>query len=141
MNDTIIDNQELALKEKIKVFFTRTIRKTKTDICPVKDMLAGSLDKWSLFVLYNLGYHQVMRFNQLKHRIEGISSRMLSLTLKKLEKNGLVAREVYAEVPPRVEYQLTEFGRGFSERVIDLSQWYLENYHESGYCDCMEGGE
>lgn len=138
MEDTLVDNQAFTLKNKIKLFFTKTIKWGETEHCPVKDMLAGSLDKWSLFILYNLGYHEVMRFNQLKHRIDGISSRMLSHTLKRLETNGLVSRKVYPEVPPRVEYRLTDFGVGFSEKLIDLSQWYLEHHAGAGSCECVD---
>jgi DNA-binding HxlR family transcriptional regulator len=102
------------------------------EFCPIRDVLANSLDKWSLFVLYNLGYNQVMRFNELKKRIDGISSRMLSTTLKKLEANDMITRMAYAEVPPRVEYRLTDFGKDFADRIIDLSQWYLESYERKG---------
>ena len=128
MERTIADNQELIHKEKIKVFFAKTLKYDSQDFCPIRDVLANSLDKWSLFVLYNLGYNQVMRFNELKKRIDGISSRMLSTTLKKLEANGMITRMAYAEVPPRVEYRLTDFGKDFADRIIDLSQWYLDNY-------------
>lgn len=138
MKNTIVDNQAVALKEKIKLFFSKTMRRDSNEICPVKDMLATSLDKWSLFILYNLGYNNIMRFNELKHRIDGISSRMLSLTLKRLEKNGLIARQVYAEVPPKVEYQLTAFGRGFADKLIDMSQWYVENYSGDTTCQCVD---
>ena len=137
MEDTLVDNQAFTLKNKIKLFFTKTVKSVPSDHCPIKGMLAGSLDKWSLFILYNLGYHEVMRFNELKHRIDGVSSRMLSLMLKKLESNGLVARKVYPEVPPRVEYRLTTFGVGFSDKLIDLSQWYLQNHAKAGRCECI----
>lgn len=128
MERTIADNQEVILKEKIKIFFSKTLKYDAQDFCPIRDVLANSLDKWSLFVLYNLGYNQVMRFNEMKKRIEGISSRMLSTTLKRLEANGMITRIAYAEVPPRVEYRLTDFGKDFADRIIDLSQWYLDNY-------------
>ncbi len=132
---TIADNQAIALKEKIKIFFANTIKQKESTFCPIKDMLAASLDKWSLFVIYNLGYHKLMRFNALKFRIDGISSRMLSITLKKLEKNGLVDRFVYAEVPPRVEYKLTDFGSAFADKLIDMSQWYVEHYQDRTQSD------
>ena len=130
MERTIVDNQELIVKDKIKVFFAKTLKYDNQDFCPIRDVLANSLDKWSLFVLYNLGYNEVMRFNELKKRIDGISSRMLSTTLKKLESNNMVSRVAYAEVPPRVEYRLTDFGKDFADRIIDLSQWYLDNYEQ-----------
>lgn len=128
MSETIVDNQQIVLKEKIKEFFSTTLPNSNSDLCPIKDVLANSLDKWSLFCIYNLGYYHTLRFNELKRRIEGISSRMLSRTLKKLEKNGIVSRKIYAEVPPRVEYSLTDFGSDFADKIIDLSQWYLDQY-------------
>lgn len=130
MKHTIADIQGIVLKEKIRQFFTHTVDIRSQTFCPVRDLLSASLDKWSLFIIYNLGYNQTMRFSQLKGRIDGISSRMLSVTLKKLETNNVLTRKVYPEVPPRVEYQLTEFGKGFAERLIELSQWYIDNYPE-----------
>ncbi len=123
---TIVENQELILKEKIKKFFVRVIPSNKTEPCPIRDMLAPSLDKWSLFIVFNLGYNEVMRFNELKKRINGISSRMLSTTLKRLEQNNIIIRTVYAEVPPKVEYRLTEFGKGYADKLIDMSEWYMQ---------------
>lgn len=137
MKRTNVDNQPLMLKEKIKVFFKKSVAMRKIDLCPVKNILATSLDKWSLFVLYNLGYNQTMRFNELKNRIDKISSRMLSLTLKRLEQNNLIMRKVYAEVPPRVEYSLTPLGQGFTDKVIDLSQWFIDQSEVQMQCQCM----
>ena len=130
MERTIVENQQVILKEKIKNFFTNVILESKEGPCPIKDMLAPSLDKWSLFVVFNLGYNGVMRFSELKKRVRGISSRMLSITLKRLETTGIVVRTVYAEVPPRVEYQLTPIGEGFSERLIEMSMWYVGQIRE-----------
>ena len=125
MKRTNVDNQGLVLREKIKDFFVEIMPKNSYDPCPIRDMLAPSLDKWSLFVIFNLGYNDIMRFNDLKRRIDGISSRMLSTTLKKLESSDLIVRTVYAEVPPRVEYQLTELGAGFADKLIDMSDWFI----------------
>lgn len=123
---TNTDNQSLELSEKIKFFFTEVLPINNQSMCPIKDVLAPSMDKWSLFVIFNLGYKKNLRFNQLKKRIEGISARMLSITLKRLETSGIVSRTVYAEVPPRVEYQLTDFGEGYSLKMIELSQWFVD---------------
>lgn len=130
--ETIVDNQGLTLKKKIRGFFMDHIVQYEDQPCPIKNVLASSLDKWSLFIMYNLGYFDTLRFNQLKSKINGISSRMLSATLKKLEANHIVHRQVYPEVPPRVEYKLTPFGKDLTDRVIDLSQWYLEEYPKLG---------
>ena len=127
MKVTKADNQSTSLKNKVALFFTKSItRKKKNGFCIVKDAMSVVTDKWSLFVIYNLGYYEVLRFSVLKSNIRGISSRMLSVTLKKLEANQIVKRKVYAEVPPRVEYELTEFGIQLAEKTIDINQWYLD---------------
>ena len=124
---TKVDNQHLRLKNKVKKFYlvTKSCIHQKGS-CPVKDILAPSTEKWSLFAMYNLAFNGVMRFNELKSRIKGISPRMLSVTLKKLEEGGIVSRKIYPVVPPKVEYELTEFGYAYSERLIDLNLWLFE---------------
>ena len=76
--------------------------------CPIRNILARICDKWSLLVLYTLKQEPVMRFNMLQKNIPDISQKMLTTTLRTLEDDGFVTRKVYAEVPPRVEYSLTE---------------------------------
>lgn len=127
MKVTNADNQQVRLKNKVEVFFKKALLHRRTiGLCPTKDLMATTLDKWSLFVLYNLGYYKTLRFNELKKNIRGISSRMLSVTLKKLEQNGTIRRTVFAEVPPRVDYELTDFGSEFTEKILDLNDWFLE---------------
>lgn len=131
MKVTNADNQELRVKNKVKVFFNRAMvnRKNK-GFCITRDVMAVLLDKWSLFVIYNLGYYKTLRFNELKTNIRGVSSRMLSVTLKKLESNGVVQRKVFAEVPPRVEYTLSDFGLELVEKTVDLNDWFLNRFEE-----------
>ena len=93
-----------------------------------RDLLAIVLDKWSLFIIYNLGYHEVLRFNKLKKYVPGISSRMLSVTLKRLEDAKVITRKLYSEVPPRVEYRLTDFGKEMTIKVIDMSDFVVDRY-------------
>src|SRR5438874_13353383 len=76
----------------------------------IKEVLTRIGDKWSVFVVTLLG-NGTMRFTELQRSIEGISQRMLTLTLRQLERDGLVERVVYPAVPPRVDYSLTELGR------------------------------
>ncbi len=115
------------LKNKVENFFVKSIANRKhTGVCLVKDVMAMVTDKWSLFVIYNLGYYEVLRFSDLKKNIRGISSRMLTVTLKKLENKNVLERKVYAEVPPRVEYRLTKFGEQLAEKTIDINTWYLD---------------
>jgi len=127
MKVTKTDNQDLILKNKVEIFFKRSINNKKNrGVCVVKDIMSVVTDKWSLFVIYNLAYFQVLRFNELKKNIRGVSSRMLSVTLKKLENHDVITRRVYAEVPPRVEYTLTPFGKELADKAVDLNTWFLD---------------
>jgi DNA-binding HxlR family transcriptional regulator len=93
-------------------------------ICPVRDVMDRIGDKWSLLVILQLGAAEhTMRFNELRRHIAGVSQRMLTVTLRSLETDGLVARTVYAEVPPRVEYCLTPLGYSLLEAVVALGNW------------------
>ncbi len=90
------------------------------------DILNRIGDKWSVMVVGHLT-QKTMRFNQLRHSIGGISQRMLTLTLRNLERDGLVTRTVYPEIPPRVEYQLTELGRTLTAPLDALWNWAAEH--------------
>ncbi len=127
MKVTKVDNQGPKLKNKVALFFRKSIaNKKNTKVCIVKDVMALVTDKWSLFIIYNLGYYDILRFTELKNNIRGISSRMLSVTLKKLENRQVIERTVFAEVPPRVEYMLTPFGKELAERTLDINSWFLD---------------
>ncbi len=95
----------------------------------VKDVLARVGDKWSLYVVVNL-YEEALRFNELKRRIEGISQRMLTLTVRGLERDGLVTRTVYPTNPPSVSYALTATGQTLLEPVLALVQWAVSHRAE-----------
>ena len=84
-------------------------------------------DKWSLLVIGTLRDER-LRFSELRRHIPGISQRMLTLTLRQLERDGLVTRSVYAEVPPRVEYELTERGGTLVTVAIELAEWSVQNF-------------
>ena len=129
---TKTDNQHLKLKKKLKKIYNMSLGCSYEDDCPVRGVFAPAVDKWSLFCLYNLAYNEVLRFNKLKAYVPGISSRMLSVTLKKLEAAGLVEREVYAEVPPKVEYRLTKFGYEFAKRLAELNIWTFQQRQKLG---------
>ena len=88
----------------------------------IKEVLARVGDKWSVFVITLLG-ERTMRFTELLRSIEGISQRMLTLTLRQLERDGLVDRVVYPIVPPRVEYSLTPLGTTLIEPLVALAGW------------------
>ncbi len=87
-------------------------------------MLVG--DKWSVLVVVMLG-NGPRRFNELKRAVNGISQRMLTLTLRGLERDGLVTRTVFPTIPPRVDYELTELGRSLFGPISALGAWAIEN--------------
>lgn len=97
--------------------------------CPVRNVVAQIGDKWSLLILFAL-VDGSDRFNALKSRIEGISQRMLTQTLRDLERDGYVNRTVYPEVPVRVEYALTELGRDLVKPLYELVCWADDHQEE-----------
>ena len=94
--------------------------------CPVRDVLDRVGDKWSVFVVTTLR-EGPKRFSELKRAIEGISQRMLTRTLRGLERDGLVRRTVYASVPPAVEYALTDRGETLLGPITALFEWAEAN--------------
>jgi len=95
--------------------------------CPaVRDVLNRVGDKWSVQVVGMLGDGK-KRFSELRRSIEGISQRMLTLTLKGLERDGLISRTVYPTIPPRVEYELTKLGRSLLTPITGLGKWAGQN--------------
>ena len=97
--------------------------------CPSREILEHLSSKWSLLVLHCLS-EGVHRFSELKTKIEGISEKMLSQTLKTLEQDGFILRTVYPIVPPKVEYQLTILGSQAVEKVNELIFWIERNLSE-----------
>ena len=98
------------------------LERTPTN-CHAREMLVRVGDKWSVYIIHVLGDAGTLRFNELRSRVEGISQRMLTVTLRGLERDGLVARTVYPEVPPRVEYSLTRLGKTLRQLVRGLVEW------------------
>ncbi|MBV1866651.1 MAG: helix-turn-helix transcriptional regulator [Marinosulfonomonas sp.] len=100
--------------------------------CPVRPLLDRLADKWSLLIITRLSEAPdgKYRFSELKRVVEGVSQRMLTITLRNLERDGLVTRTVFAEVPPRVEYQLTPIGHSFMEPASALIKWMVTNWPE-----------
>jgi DNA-binding HxlR family transcriptional regulator len=101
---------------------TDTLDHGSQDCRAVNSVLARVGDKWSVLLIVLLS-DKTLRFNELKRRIGGISQRMLTLTLRGLERDGLVTRTVYPTVPPKVEYRLTEMGRSLWAAVEPLGLW------------------
>jgi DNA-binding HxlR family transcriptional regulator len=100
-----------------------------SDCRGVASILARVGDKWSVFVIMLLGGGP-RRFNEIKRMVGGISQRMLTLTLRGLERDGLVTRTVFPTIPPRVDYELTDLGRGLSQPVQALGMWAADHRTE-----------
>ena len=100
----------------------------RMDACPVRDVLSRLGDKWTMLVLVTLKANGTMRFCDIQKTIGDISQRMLTVTLRSLETDGLIVRKVYAEVPPRVEYNLTETGCSLMPHIESLVGWALVAY-------------
>ncbi|MFW0717452.1 winged helix-turn-helix transcriptional regulator [Pedobacter sp. N23S346] len=98
-----------------------------TGQCPIRNVLDRIGDKWSMLVLLILGSTNKMRFNELHKGVGDISQKMLTVTLKTLEADGLVKRTAFPEIPPRVEYNLTERGRSLIPHLKSLTQWAEDN--------------
>jgi len=122
---TKADNQYLDIEERVNKIFSP--ERGSMQFCPVKDILGHFADKWSIFTILALGKREKLRFNELKEMVEGISQRMLTVTLRSLEENGLVERKMYQEIPPRVEYWLTPLGRSLLEKILELASWSSMN--------------
>ena len=98
--------------------------------CPIRNVIEKFGDKWSLLVLYQLHDKGTLRFNELHRDMSDCSQKMLLQTLKRLEQIGLISRQVYPEVPPRVEYSLTARGQSLMPHVSALIGWALEHFDE-----------
>lgn len=100
--------------------------------CPIRHVISRFGDKWSMLVLYTINESEsgVMRFNELRRHMSDCSQKMLSQTLKNLEQSHLIHREVYPEVPPRVEYTLTELGKSLMPSIQSLLEWSIRHFNE-----------
>lgn len=90
--------------------------------CPTRQVIGRIGDKWSLLVLYALSTG-TKRFSRLRYEVEGISQKMLTQTLRALERDGLVARRAYATIPPKVEYSLTPLGESLEDAIAVVREW------------------
>ena len=106
--------------------------KTEYFSCPIRQVISRFGDKWSLLVLYTINETQsgVIRFNELRRQMSDCSQKMLSQTLKNLEQSNLVHRVVYPEVPPRVEYSLTDTGKSLMPFISALIAWAKEHFND-----------
>jgi len=94
--------------------------------CPTRQVINRIGDRWSLLVISALEAG-TLRFREVQHAVGGVSQKMLTQTLRALERDGLVRRDIYASVPPKVEYSLTQLGLGLSERLAGIRVWAYDN--------------
>ncbi len=121
--ETVTENQKVRVAKKIKKMFGHIDYRNPPELCPVRDVLSMASDKWSILIVLYLGYFPVLRFNKLKKYVYGISSKVLSERLKMLEADGYLSRNMYPEVPIRVEYNLTNFGQNYVHKLLELTEW------------------
>lgn len=100
-------------------------------ICPVRYALNILEGKWKLIILYTISVNGTIRFNELQRQINGISNLMLTKTLRELEKDGLVFRVQFNEVPPHVEYSLSNLGKGIFPVLDSLGKWGQELFEDN----------
>ncbi len=117
----------LELQENLKKF-------TCVEECPVRNVIARFSGKWQMLVLCVLAENEATRFNAIGKAIPDISPKVLTDTLKNLERDNLVSRSVYAEIPPRVEYSLTELGRSLMPVIGNIISWAIENFEKVTNC-------
>lgn len=113
----------LPLQENLKKY-------TGIESCPIRNVISRFSGKWAMLILCVLSENEATRFNAIHKALPDISPKVLSETLKSLEADGLIRREQYAEVPPRVEYALTDLGRSLLPIIQSLIGWALEHFDE-----------
>ena len=112
----------LQIEENLKKY-------TCTASCPVRNVISRFSGKWSMLVLCVLAENEATRFNAIGKAIPDISPKVLSDTLKNLEADGLISRKLYAEIPPRVEYSLTDLGRSLMPLLNQLISSTVQNFN------------
>ncbi len=123
--ETIVD---FTVKDAQKITENFLAKKeTGLPLCPVKDIMHTLGDKWSVLVMITLGARETLRFNEIRHAVDGISQKMLTVTLRELESFGMVTREVFPQIPPRVEYTITPLGREFLSHLAGMLEWACAN--------------
>lgn len=98
--------------------------------CPIRQVISRFCDKWSLLVLYTIYANGTMRFGEIHKQMDDISQKMLSATLKRLQESHLIVRKQYPQIPPRVEYSLTEMGSSLMPNILILISWSKEHFEE-----------
>lgn len=110
----------LQVQENLKKY-------TRIEDCPIRNVLSRFSSKWAMLILCVLSENEATRFNTISKAIPDISPKVLTETLRNLEADGLVKRKLYAEIPPKVEYSLTELGKSLMPILNNLISWALDN--------------
>lgn len=110
----------LQVQENLKKY-------TRIENCPIRNVLSRFSSKWAMLILCVLSENEATRFNTISKAIPDISSKVLTETLRNLEADGLVKRKLYAEIPPKVEYSLTELGKSLMPILNNLISWAFDN--------------
>ncbi|HAG52249.1 MAG TPA: MarR family transcriptional regulator [Alphaproteobacteria bacterium] len=95
--------------------------------CSVDATISVIGGRWKPIILFHLMILEVLRFNEMQRSIEGITQRMLTNQLRELEKDGVIERKVYAQVPPKVEYRLTDYGKTLEPILLAMREWGTEH--------------
>lgn len=111
----------LPLKENLKKYI-------RLDVCPIRNVIARFSGKWAMLVLCVLSENETTRFNAIAKALPDISPKVLTETLKNLERDNLIKREIFAEIPPRVEYSLTDLGKSLMPHIESLLKWAIDNF-------------
>lgn len=105
------------------------VTKYMSDECAWREVIGLIGDKWSVMILHTLCRNR-LRYSQIQRQIDGISQKVLTATLRQLERDGIIKRTVYPVVPPRVEYELTQLGHSVFEVIESLRDWSIEHLGE-----------
>ena len=113
----------IPLKENLKKYI-------RIQDCPIRNVIARFSGKWAMLILCVLSENDTTRFNVIAKAIPDISPKVLSETLKSLERDRLIKRDLHAEIPPRVEYSLTDLGKSLMPHIESILKWAIENFDE-----------
>ena len=126
----MIPDKEMSSQEALSQAETicRTLREDDDGVR--REVLAHAGSRWSLGILHALGVYGTMRHAEIKRQMTGVTQRMLTKTLRSMERDGLVVRREFGEIPPRVEYELTPLGMGLLIRMSPIWTWVVENVED-----------
>lgn len=105
-------------------------------LCPIDGVIDTIGKKWGLLIINEIGNHGMLRYSELKDELKGISPSTLASMLKDLEKEDLIVKEIFREIPPRVEYSLSNRGKELREAILPLIKWATKKGNYTIHCSC-----